>query len=81
MRGAMEHAMAGDNVQNYKGGVDIHTRHAIIERAHQQIQQMQASMFHESIGATGGKDESSAKGKDEDGKIVYELTYDDTTFH
>ena len=49
MKGAMGHALAEGKVQNHKGGVNIHTRQAFIERAHLQIQQMQASMFHEGI--------------------------------
>ena len=49
MKGAMNHAMAKGKVQNHKGGVDIHTDQAFVERAHQQVQQMQASMFYEGI--------------------------------
>ena len=49
MKGAMNHAMARGKVQNHKGGVDVHTDQAFVERAHQQVQQMQASMFYEGI--------------------------------
>ena len=49
MEGAMTHAMAIRQVQNHKGGMDVHTDQSFVERAHQQVQQMQASMFHQDI--------------------------------
>jgi hypothetical protein len=49
MKGAMTHAMAISQVQNHKGGMDVHTDQSFVERAHQQVQQMQASMFHQDI--------------------------------
>ena len=38
MKGAMGHALAEGKVQNHKGGVNIHTGQAFIERAHLEIQ-------------------------------------------
>ena len=37
MTGAMGFALAEGNVQNHKGGVNIHTGQAFIKRAHQQV--------------------------------------------